>query len=366
MRTLKITIDWWLYLLLIALIATGLLAIFSATYRPDQAYSLFFKKQILGGASGLLIFLFFSYADYRTLCRWGHVAYYFLLGLLILTMCKGVVGMGAQRWIDIGLLRFQPSELSKLLYPAFLVYYLSCKKNFPLLTLRDFIQPLFFLLITFFLVVKQPDLGTAVIIAIMGISMMWLAGLSKKFLIGIGLCLIITAPLSWHLLKPFQKKRILVFLGYGSQHNERYHIEQSKIAIGSGGVLGKGYLQGSQNRGMFLPANQTDFVFSVVAEEFGFVGSVALLLLLFFLSGYLLQRIILITNPSAQLLATGLLLHILISILINLAMVCGLLPVVGIPLPLVSYGVSNLWITLASFGWINGIIKQRSAIGPIA
>jgi len=296
MRSFNLFFDWWLSFLVGILIAVGLLAIFSATYRPDQIYSLFFKKQIMGTISGLALFAFFSCADYRTLCRWGYFAYYFLLLLLVTTFFKGVVGMGAQRWIDIGILRFQPSELSKLLYPAFLIYYLSNKKTFPLLTFSDFIQPLFFLFFTFILVVKQPDLGTGLIIATMGMSLMWLAGLSKRFLLIMGLSLIITAPLSWHLLKPFQKKRILVFLGYGSQQDERYQIEQSKIAIGSGGLLGKGYLLGSQNRAMFLPANQTDFIFSVVAEEFGFIGSLALLLVLIFLSIYLFSHIILITN----------------------------------------------------------------------
>jgi rod shape determining protein RodA len=289
----------------------------------------------------------------------GIFFYFIVLGLLTFTLVQGTIAMGAYRWIDLIFFRFQPSELAKLFLPAFITYYCYSQKNFPLLTINNFIYILSIVFISFVLIRKQPDLGTALIILFSGLILIWIAGISRKFFLYGFLILLITAPLSWHFLKPYQKNRIAVFFGQGDKHKERYQIEQSKIAIGSGGITGKGFLLGTQNKLMFLPESRTDFIFSVIAEEHGFLGA----LILLFLFSLLFLRLFFVTltikSPSAQLLALGLIIHIVLSTFINIGMVVGLLPIVGIPLPLISYGITHLWITLASLGWFNGIAMRR-------
>jgi len=351
--------DWLSLALIILLSCIGLLFVFSATYKPAQPFSLFFKKQTFGIVSGFFIYFIFCFIDYRTLYRWGYFFYYILLGILVVTLIKGSTAMGGQRWINLFFFKFQPSELAKLLLPAYITYYCCSQKNFPHLTFNHFIPVLFTLFFSFILILKQPDLGTALILLISGLILIWLAGISHRFFIITALIFCCTAPLSWKILKPYQKQRIMVFLGQGEQHKERYQIEQSKIAIGSGGVSGKGFLLGTQNKLMFLPESRTDFIFSVIAEELGFFGTMMLLFLFSLLFFRIFYIIISIKNPSAQLLATGLTIHIILSTLINIAMVIGLLPIVGIPLPLISYGISHLWITFASLGWFNGIAMRR-------
>ena len=184
-------------------------------------------------------------------------------------------------------------------------------------------------------------------------------GLSKYFLLA-GLALsVAAAPLLWKCLKPYQQNRVLVMFGYGDARKERYQIEQSKIAIGSGGVLGKGLLKGTQNKLQFLPEDHTDFIFSVICEEWGLIGALMVILLFLALFMRLFFIIVSIETLFEQIIALGLMLPILLSVCINIGMVIGLLPIVGIPLPLVSYGMTNLIITFASLGWINNIAIRR-------
>jgi rod shape determining protein RodA len=355
--------DWMSFILTCILALIGLALIYSATYKPDQPYSIFFKKQAWGIGSGLLIYAVFCSFHYRTLCRWGYFLYWLVVGLLFFTLIKGTVGMGAQRWVNLFFIRFQPSELAKLFFPAYLTYYFYTLKNFPEVVFKDFI-PLFMMLgVSFLFILKQPDLGTALLILFSGLLLMWFVGMPSRFFTILFCVLLCTAPLTWHLLKPYQQKRIAVFLGQGEMYKERYQIEQSKIAIGSGGLFGKGFLKGTQNKFMFLPESRTDFIFSVACEEFGFIGALVIILLfvaLFWRSCFVIMSI---QNISAQLLAIGLLLHVVLSMLINSAMVLGLLPIVGIPLPFISYGITNLWINFASLGWLNGIAMRRFDMG---
>lgn len=351
--------DWFSCIIMMLIASIGLLFIFSATYTTEQPYSVFFKKQLFGVASGFGIYILFSLIDYRTLMRCGYFAYFGVIGLLIFTIIKGHIGMGAQRWINLVFFKLQPSELAKLLFPAFTAYYLQTHDHKRYLKFRHFMPILLMLIISFILILKQPDLGTALVLLFSGILMLWLAGIKKKFFFYGALFVGLTAPISWYFLKPYQKRRVLVFLGEGDIQKERYHIEQSKIAIGSGGFLGKGFLNGTQNRYMFLPESRTDFIFAVVCEEWGFLGALLILILftlLFVRQLFIIQRI---TMPFVQLLAVGIIIPIILSAFINIAMVLGLLPVVGIPLPLMSYGLSNLWITFASLGWLNNIAMHR-------
>lgn len=351
--------DWFSFFLTLALSIIGLLFVFSTTYHPTRPYSMFFKKQLIGLASGWFIYALCCFVDYRSLMRWGYIAYLGVLGLLTFTIIKGSIGMGAQRWISLGFVKFQPSELAKVLFPVAVVYYFHEAKNHTRFSFAEFLPVLATLGISFVLILKQPDLGTALILLCAGCIMMWLFGLSTKFFMYGFLLLALSAPFSWSMLKDYQKKRVQVFLGYGSSRKERYQIEQARIAIGSGGLLGKGFLHGTQNKLRFLPEGRTDFIFAVIAEELGFLGALFTVLLFALLFLRLFSIVFSITNPFIQLLCISLMLHIMLSALINILMVLGLLPIVGIPLPLVSYGLSNLWVTLASLGWLNGIAMRR-------
>ena len=352
--------DWVSFAITLTLTIVGLLFVFSTTYHPGNPYSLFFKKQLFGIASGWLIYFICCYFDHRNLMRWGYLAYFGVLILLTFTLIKGSIGMGAQRWISLGPIAYQPSELAKVLFPVFAVTYFHQNRLHATFSFAEFIPLLIILGISFVLILKQPDLGTALILAFSSLVMFWLLGMPKKFFIYGLIIFTLSAPLFWQFaLKDYQKKRIEVFLGHGSSQKERYQTEQAQIAIGSGGMFGKGFLHGTQNKFRFLPEGRTDFIFAVIAEELGFIGALAVVLLFALLFWRLLVITLSIAEPFMQLLAIGLMLHIMFSALINMSMVLGLLPIVGIPLPLISYGLSNLWVTLGSLGWLQGIALRR-------
>jgi rod shape determining protein RodA len=362
-RRYFIYFDWISFILTMTLSMIGLFFVFSATYSEHAPYSLFFKKQAIGLSIGFCIYFIFCCIDYTLLLRVGYFLYFFVTILLAITIAKGAIGMGAQRWIDLVFFRFQPSELAKLFFPPFFTYYLYTEPNAPIFKTRTFI-PLFALLgLSSLLIKKQPDLGTAILVFCAGLILMWLAGLKNRVFFCLIIGFLVSAPITWKCLKPYQKNRVLVFFGAGDRHKERYQIEQSKIAIGSGGLWGKGFLQGTQNKLLFLPEGRTDFIFSVLCEEIGFFGALATLtlyLLLFFRICFLTS---LLKDFFAQLLVCGLLLPIICATVINIGMVTNLLPVVGIPLPLISYGLTHSWITLASLGWCNGVLMRRFNYG---
>jgi len=357
-KTLK-KFDWISFLLTLTIALIGLIFIYSATCQTGQPFSIFFKKQLFGIISGTFLYLFFSFVDYRQLMRFGYFLYFVIIGFLIFTIIKGSIGMGAKRWIDLVFFKWQPSELAKLFFPAFASYFLLTQKESFNFSFRDFIPVLITLAISTLLILKQPDLGTSLIILFSGLIMVWLAGIGKKFFLYTTLITAICTPLCWQMLRPYQKKRVAVFLGYGESKKERYQIEQSHISIGSGGLKGKGFLQGTQNRLLFLPESRTDFIFSVLCEEFGFLGAFLVILLYFLLFFRTFWIITKIHSPFVQLFAVGIVAHIFLSAIVNMLMVTGLLPVVGMPLPLMSYGLSNLWTTFISLGWLNSIKIQK-------
>jgi len=351
--------DWISFLLITIIASIGLLYVFSATYRPDIPYSIFFKKQLFGVISGIVIYWLCSLLDYRKALIWGYTAYIAVIGLLIITMIKGSVGMGAQRWIDLGFTKVQPSEFIKIFFPAFIVYYCCIKRDIINSNWKEYLPIIIPLFASGLLVLKQPDLGTAIVLMFSGLITLWLAGLSRKFFI-VGACtLVLATPLLWTTLKPYQKQRIAVFLGQGDTQRERYQIEQAKIAVGSGGVTGKGILNGTQNTLSFLPEGRTDFIFAVLCEETGFLGALFVLLLYTILFVRLCWQLLGIRPIAPRLLAAGLIIPVVASTLINISMVLGLLPIVGIPLPLMSYGISQTWTTFACLGLFNSIIARR-------
>lgn len=350
--------DWINFGLLLLLSCISLCFVFSTTYKMG-AYSIHFKKQLFGVISGIGIYFFCSFIDYRTLCRVGYWLYIVTLILLALTLVKGSIGMGAQRWIDLGLIKFQPSELAKLFLPMFMTYYFFNDKEEYKPKPTTYIIPFLILLLSFVLVLKQPDLGTSIILLVSGSFMLWFTGVPTKVFLIAGACLIISTPITWHFLKSYQKKRILVFLGQGNRNAERYQIEQSKIAVGSGGLWGKGFAQGTQNKLSFLPESRTDFIFSVICEEAGFIGALFIIFLYLALFLRLLWLINSITGFYPHLMCLGLLLPLILSTIINISMVLDLLPIVGNPLPFISYGVTHIWTGFASLGCINSITCQR-------
>jgi len=358
-RRKKTYFDWLSLSIITALSLIGLLFVWSATYNPDVSHSVFFKRQLFGIISGLIIYLICAFSDYRLLLRLGYFCYFIVIALLLFTIIKGTVGMGAQRWINLGIVKVQPSELAKLLLPPFITYYLYTKNSTFIFKNKHFIFILLVVFITVLLILKQPDLGTALILVFSGLLSVWLAGLNKKWFLSGMLITLLFAPLLWYALKPYQRNRVAVFFGQGQTHKERYQIEQSAIAIGSGGLLGKGFLRGTQNKFQFLPASRTDFIFSVVCEERGLLGALLLLLLYAFLFVRLFIHIMRLPTAFAQLFAFGLIIHIVFSMIINIGMVLGLLPIVGIPLPLISFGTSNLWITFASLGLCQSILMHH-------
>lgn len=354
------SIDWITFTIMCILAGIGLLFVFSATYTPTCPYSIYFKKQLVGVSLGIIIYWIFTFTDYRTLMRAGYFAYFVVIGLLLFTLFKGSIGMGGQRWLNLFFFKLQPSELAKPLFPAFVAYYFfTHRRTMHRGSIKDFLPLLIILGFSFILIKQQPDLGTALTISFSGLLLFWLAGMPRSFFLISFLVTVIASPLIWYVLKPYQRNRIIVFLGYGNTHKERYQIEQAAIAIGSGGLYGKGFLNGTQNQFHFLPESRTDCIFAVICEEWGFMGALFILLLYVLLFIRILYIIQMIDLPYVQLLAIGLLIHLVLSTIINIFMVIGLLPVVGIPLPLMSYGLANLLISCASLGWIQGIYIQE-------
>lgn len=350
--------DWTNLFLISLLSCIGLLFVFSATYKPEIPFSIYFKKQAIGIALGIGIYIVASCIDYRVWMRIGYFLFIASMGLLVYTLIKGSVSMGGQRWVNLFFFKLQPSELIKLLFPAFFGYYLHTHQYTKHVTFRHFIPIIMMLFISCLLILKQPDLGTALIVLFSGFVLLWLAGVNKKFFMIGALIVAISAPLLWGSLKDYQKQRITTFLGQGASNKERYQIEQSHIAIGSGGFLGKGLLNGTQNRLLFLPESRTDFIFAVLCEEVGFLGALFVIMLYIFLFIRIFSRILMIKAPAVQVFAVGLTVHVALSAIINLAMVTGLLPIVGIPLPFMSYGLSNLWVIFLSLGWFQSINVQ--------
>lgn len=339
------------------LIGLGMLILYSAGGK-----SLMFLSQQamrLGLAASIMIGLAqIPPQSYRTWAPW---LYAVGVILLIAVLVLGVIGKGAQRWLNLGLFRFQPSELLKLALPMLLAWYFSDRPLPP--KLRQIGLATLFILLPAALVAKQPDLGTAILIAGAGFCVLLLAGISWRLLLGLVATIIAIAPLSWHFLKEYQRQRVLTFLDPERDPlGSGYHIIQSKIAIGSGGLFGKGWLQGTQSHLNFLPEHATDFIFAVCGEEFGLMGGVVLLSIYAFIIMRCLQIAIRAQDTFSRLLAGSLALSFFLYVFINIGMVSGLLPVVGVPLPLVSYGGTSMVTLMASFGILMSIQTHRRLV----
>ena len=343
------------YLLIIIILILGIISSF-AMYSTDGGEFLYHtKSHILRFGIFFVLFLVLSFVQTKVWHRIGYIFYLVILFMLFWALYFGVTASGSQRWISLYVFNLQPSELMKIAIIISFAKFYHRTKSMEVNRIKNVVQPLVALTIPIFLVIAQPDLGTAILIAGTGISVMWLSGLKLKYFVYSFLILMVTAPFAISLLKPYQKLRVLTFfnpdrdpLGAG------YQIIQSKIAVGSGGLAGKGFLKGTQGYLEFLPEKHTDFIFTLFSEEFGFVGSIFLLILYVIL----IYRIILIgfknRNYFGKLYCFGFASAIFIYVMVNMSMVLGILPIVGSPLPIMSYGGSSMLATMMGLSIVMG------------
>jgi rod shape determining protein RodA len=339
--------------------------IYSTGFSLTAAKSPLYLKQIQWIIMGLLFMLIILTVDHRILIQYAYIIHGIAILLLIFVTFYGYTTHGSQRWLALGGFSFQPSELVKLTLILSLARYFSDHGTQTLYGIKDLLTPFLILLVPFLFIVRQPDLGTALMLLIIFISMILFVGIRIRDLLIAGSSGLLLAPLAWYFLKDYQKERIMTFfdperdpLGSG------YHIIQSMIAIGSGGLLGKGYLKGTQTQLKFLPEQQTDFVFSVFAEEWGFVGGVVLMLLFLSLILWGLKIAQYSRDLSGTLIAYGITIMIFWGVFINIGMVLGILPVVGIPLPFLSYGGSSVVVLMTAIGMLINISMRRFILQP--
>ena len=350
----RIHIDVPLLFWVIVLSVVGLLALYSAN---GQDMDLILRQSTRLGVA-LLIMIIIAQLSPARLSRFSIWIYLGCLALLVMVLFFGDVGKGAQRWLDIKVFRFQPSEIMKLALPMVIAWYLS-EKTLPPAIGRVFVA-LTLILIPMLLIVKQPDLGTAVLVAVAGFSVLFIAGISWKLLAGFFLTASLSAPALWYLLHEYQKKRILTLLNPEQDPlGAGYHIIQSKIAIGSGGIYGKGWLNGTQSHLEFLPERSTDFIFAVFCEEFGLMGVLVLVCIYLFIIARGLYIAMHAQQLYGKLLGAGIILTFSVYIFVNMGMVSGQLPVVGVPLPLISHGGTSMLTIMAGFGILMSIHTHR-------
>tara|TARA_B110000027_G_scaffold28706_1_gene31459 strand:+ start:773 stop:1906 length:1134 start_codon:yes stop_codon:yes gene_type:complete len=351
-------IDALLLFLLLVLLVAGLMILYSAS---DQNISLIVRQLVRVGTAFLVLILLANiHPDrLRDLAYW---IYGVGLLLLILVLMVGDEGKGAQRWLNLGIVRFQPSELMKLAVPLLVAAYIA-ERPLPSSFLRIAVC-LSMVFIPSLLISKQPDLGTALLIVISGLLVIFLSGVSWKFIISFLISVASALPILWYVMHDYQKQRVLTFLNPESDPlGAGYHIIQSKIAIGSGGLSGRGWLEGTQSNLAFLPERSTDFIFSVIGEEFGLIGVGMLLFLYLAIASRGLYIASQAQSSFARLLAGSISLTFLVGVIVNVGMVTGLLPVVGVPLPLISYGGTSMVTLLASFGILMSIHTHRRMMG---
>jgi len=342
----------------------GLVALFSAVNAGISTYQevLYYKQMIWFGV-GLVVMTVCFLVDYKVLERWAHIVYGGSVGLLVCVMWFGKYVGGSKRWLVLGPVSFQPSELAKIAVVIVLARYYSKIVHPRGLTLRELAHPIVLTLVPFMLVVQQPDLGTAMLMALIAVSMTVYVKIERRsFILIIAVCTV-TIPLVWNLLKGYQKQRILTFLSPDRDPlGAGYHVIQSKIAIGSGMISGKGFLNGTQNALSFLPEQHTDFIFSVLSEEWGFMGSAALLLAFLILIVWGLNIAQKCRDPFGTILSVGLTAVIFWQVFINIGMVMGLMPVVGVPLPFISYGGSSILAMMFCVGLLLNVSMRRFMI----
>ncbi|GHU05241.1 rod shape-determining protein RodA [Alphaproteobacteria bacterium] len=351
----------WSFVLLIVLIASlGFLTLYSAAGGSMAPWA---SRQIVRFGVGVAVLLVMAMIDIRFWMKWAYVFYGAGLILLVAVEFKGSVGMGAQRWIDLGVIQIQPSEIMKIALILALARYFHGLNYQDVGRITLLIPPIVMVLAPVLLVLKQPDLGTAMMLFLGGVAIFFIAGVRLwKFAVVLLLGLA-AAPIAWRFLHEYQKKRILIFLDPEKDPlGAGYHITQSKIALGSGGTFGKGYMKGPQSYLDFLPEKHTDFIFTMIGEEWGMVGGATLVTLyaLVLIFGFVIS--LRARSQFARLVGLGFSTTFFLYVFINIAMVMGLAPVVGVPLPLISYGGTAMLTLLIGFGLLLSIHVHRDVM----
>ncbi len=342
---------------LLLLMAAGLGVLYSAS---DGSMELV-QRQVIRLSIAFAVMFFVAQIPQHTLYHWA--PWFFALGiiLLILVLVAGDVGKGAQRWLNLYVIRFQPSEMMKLVTPMMIAWYL-CKKPFPP-KVSSLIISLGLVIVPTILIARQPDLGTSLLVAAAGFFVVFFGGIRWRTLFGSLFTMLALIPVLWQFMHDYQKQRVMTLFDPGSDPlGSGYHIIQSMIAIGSGGIYGKGWLNGTQSQLDFIPERTTDFIFAVFAEEFGIMGAIVLLSLYAFI---IIRGLYIAANAKdsfGRLLAGSLSMTFFVYLFVNVGMVSGILPVVGVPLPLVSYGGTSMVTLMAGFGMLMSISTNRRLI----
>lgn len=327
----------------------SIIVLFSA---GGGAWKPFALSQMLKILFGLVIFFVVAFTNIKTWLKSANAIYVFALILVILVTFIGHTGMGAQRWLSIGPINIQPSEFIKIALVLALARYFAWMNSVELTQAKNYIVPTLLMLLPFGLIVLQPDLGTAISLGLITVGMFYIVGAPKKWFMIAGILAIMAAPVVWYVgLHDYQRDRIITFIN--PDHDAQgagYQITQAKIAFGSGGFVGKGYLQGTQSQQSFLPEKQTDFIFTMYGEEFGFLGALILLIIYSSIIVILFWAAKTCRNRFGQLVCFGFMLNFFVYYFINISMVLGLMPTVGVPLPLMSFGGSSLISLMFGFG----------------
>ncbi len=357
-------INWTFVLLLTVTASIGFSMLYSAANGSFDPWAV---QQMMRFSAGILLMLTVAVIDIHVWLRYAYAVYAIALGLLTLVEFFGSTGMGAQRWIDLGFITFQPSELMKIAIILVVARYFYASRLEDVNRISHNFLPILMLVAPTVLILRQPDLGTAILLSITGITMFFLAGVRIWFFFAGAIASIAAIfPLWQFVLHDYQKKRLLTFID--PEHDPLgagYHVLQSKIALGSGGLFGKGFLQGSQSHLSFLPEKHTDFIFTMLAEEFGLLGGLTLLSLYLLLTIYGFAISLRCHNQFGRLIGMGVTTAFFLNVFFNIAMVMGLVPVVGMPLPMISYGGTAMLTTMFGFGLLLCVFVHRDVrIGP--
>jgi rod shape determining protein RodA len=350
-------ISWGLVLLICTAAGFGIAVLYSAA---DGSMEPWAAKQTIRFAIALMLMVGAALVDIRHWFRAAYWVYAIVLALVVAVDLRGFAGMGAQRWIDLGLIQLQPSELMNVAVVLALARYFHSLSGEDVGRIRYLILPALTVGVPAALVLKQPDLGTAIMLLMGGAALFFIAGVRLRYFTLTAAAAAAALPGVWHFLRDYQKSRIYTFLDPDSDPlGAGYHILQSKIALGSGGLFGKGFLQGSQSHLSFLPEKQTDFIFTTLAEEFGLVGGLGLSALYSLIIVYGFAIALRSRNHFGRLLGLGVVTNFFLSVFINTAMVMGLIPVVGVPLPLISYGGTAMLAVMFGFGLLINVGAHR-------
>ncbi len=358
-RRLVVNFDWVLLLTVLCLAGIGIVNLYSATASWNSATPIYMKQALwLGG--GVMISMIICLFDYRHLEHFAVHSYIISVALLVFVLTMGKTTMGATRWIDLGFFNLQPSEVIKIATILILAKIFSATVTPLGYCLADLWKPALLMLVPAVLILKQPDLGTTIMVLSIAGTMLLLAGLKRGTMVFLMVAGLLVAVAGWFGLRDYQRARIMTFLNPEADPlGSGYHIIQSKIAVGSGGFWGKGFLQGTQSQLSFLPERHTDFAFSVFAEEWGFSGCLVLLMLYLFLIVWGLYVARRASDRFGMFLAIGVTAMIFWHIVVNLGMVIGMLPVVGVPLPLFSYGGTSMVTTMIGIGLLMNVSMRR-------